>query len=63
MDPHLVSFSEDLREAVALKNLSFAGDIPEVVDIVQGTIDLLQGDSFDISDLPESYQVQYYTVD
>ncbi len=55
MDEHLEMYTSQLHESVTVRNITFAGDIPQVVDIVQGIIDLLDGDEF--MDLPVSYKV------
>ena len=38
-------FSTELLEATI--NITFAGDIPEIVDLLHSVVDLLSGDSFE----------------
>lgn len=60
MDPHLIAFTEQLVSSVTVNNITFAGDIPQVVDIVQDIVDLLENDTFE--NLPVSYQVTMLSV-
>ena len=52
-DPNLNMFSMELLEATT--NITFAGDIPEIVDLLRDTIELLSGDSFEGN--AESFEV------